>query len=155
MNLGPLTLPAEAEESGTKGAGEGAEEEETVAAGASYEEIIEKIDIGGPSMLRSAAKNHDSVAVVCDPADYARVAAEIADGGTTMDLRRALARKVFQRTGAYDSAIGQWFMREEGCGLRYGENPHQSAAFFSDMDGQGLGGAEDRERVAISDPAPV
>ena len=116
--------------------------EETVAAGASYEEIIEKIDIGGPSMLRSAAKNHDSVAVVCDPADYAQVAAEIADGGTTMDLRRALARKVFQRTGAYDSAIGQWFMREEGCGLRYGENPHQSAAFFSDMDGQGLGGAE-------------
>ncbi len=116
--------------------------EETVAAGASYEEIIEKIDIGGPSMLRSAAKNHGSVAVVCDPADYARVAEEIADGGTTLELRRELARKVFQRTGAYDSAIGQWFMREEGRELRYGENPHQSAAFFPDMDGHGLGGAE-------------
>lgn len=115
--------------------------EETVASGASYDEIIEKIDIGGPSMLRSAAKNHDSVAVVCDPSDYARVAAEIGEGGTTMALRKELARKVFQRTGDYDRAIGQWFMREEGRGLRYGENPHQSAAFFPDMDGQGLGGA--------------
>ncbi len=115
--------------------------EETVAAGASYEEIIEKIDIGGPSMLRSAAKNHDSVAVVCDPSDYSRVAAEIAEGGTSIELRKELARKVFQRTGDYDRAIGQWFMREEGRDLRYGENPHQSAAFFPDMDGKGLGGA--------------
>jgi phosphoribosylaminoimidazolecarboxamide formyltransferase / IMP cyclohydrolase len=115
--------------------------EETVATGGSYEEIIEKIDIGGPSMLRSAAKNHDSVAVVCDPADYARVAVEIANGGTTLELRRELARKVFQRTGDYDTAIAQWFLREDGAGLRYGENPHQAAAFYPDFKRQGLGAA--------------
>lgn len=115
--------------------------EETVAAGGSYDEIIEKIDIGGPSMLRSAAKNFASVAVVCDPADYPRVAAELAAGGTTVELRNELARKVFQRTGAYDQAIGRWFQREAGAGLRYGENPHQQAAFYPDASGLGLGGA--------------
>jgi phosphoribosylaminoimidazolecarboxamide formyltransferase/IMP cyclohydrolase len=116
--------------------------EETVAAGGTREEIIEKIDIGGPSMLRSAAKNHDSVAVVCDPSDYAAVAAEIASGGTTLDLRRELATKVFARTGEYDTAIGQWFSREQGSGLRYGENPHQAAGFYPDSSRRGLGEAE-------------
>lgn len=116
--------------------------EETVQAGGSDSEIIEKIDIGGPSMLRSAAKNHASVAVVCDPRDYARVAEEIAQGGTTLELRTELARKTFQRTGAYDTAIARWFQGREGASLRYGENPHQAAGFFRDLDGQGLGGAE-------------
>jgi phosphoribosylaminoimidazolecarboxamide formyltransferase / IMP cyclohydrolase len=116
--------------------------EETVEAGGSDTEIIEKIDIGGPSMLRSAAKNHASVAVVCDPRDYTRVAEEIAQGGTTLGLRSELARKTFQRTGAYDTAIARWFQGKEGAALRYGENPHQVAAFYADLSGDGLGGAE-------------
>lgn len=116
--------------------------EETIAAGGTREEIIEKIDIGGPSMLRSAAKNHDSVAVVCDPCDYAIINAELAAGGTTLELRRELAAKVFARTGEYDTAIGQWFSREEGAGLRYGENPHQTAGFYPDSRRHGLGEAE-------------
>jgi len=116
--------------------------EETVEAGGSDTEIIEKIDIGGPSMLRSAAKNHASVAVVCDPRDYTRVAEEIAQGGTTLALRSELARKTFQRTGAYDTAIARWFQGKEGAALRYGENPHQAAGFYADLSGEGLGGAE-------------
>jgi phosphoribosylaminoimidazolecarboxamide formyltransferase/IMP cyclohydrolase len=115
--------------------------EETVAAGGSREEVIEKIDIGGPSMLRSAAKNHDGVAVVCDPADYEVVADEIRAGGTTLPLRRALARKVFERTAEYDAAIGRWFADQAGAGLRYCENPHQGAGFYPDPARDGLGGA--------------
>jgi len=115
--------------------------EETVASGADAEAIIEKIDIGGPSMLRSAAKNHESVAVVCDPEDYARVSEEIRAGGTTLELRKELAGKVFARTGEYDQAIGQWFGRESGATLRYGENPHQEAAFHPDAAPRGLGSA--------------
>jgi phosphoribosylaminoimidazolecarboxamide formyltransferase/IMP cyclohydrolase len=116
--------------------------EETVAGGGSVEEIIEKIDIGGPSMLRSAAKNHESVAVLCDVVDYVAVAEEIASGGTTMETRRRLAAKVFARTGEYDTAIGRWFAEQEGGALRYGENPHQSAGFFPDASSFGLGAAE-------------
>ncbi|MCH2101007.1 MAG: bifunctional phosphoribosylaminoimidazolecarboxamide formyltransferase/IMP cyclohydrolase, partial [Planctomycetes bacterium] len=116
--------------------------EETVEAGRSDSEIIEKIDIGGPSMLRSAAKNYAGVAVVCDPRDYTRVAEEVSQGGTTLELRVELARKTFQRTGAYDTAIARWFQGGEGASLRYGENPHQAAGFYPDLDGQGLGGAE-------------
>jgi len=116
--------------------------EETVAAGGTREEIIEKIDIGGPSMLRSAAKNHDSVAVVCDPIDYAKVINEVAAGGTTLQTRRELAAKVFARTGEYDTAIGQWFARQQGGELRYGENPHQSAGFYPDASRTGLGAAQ-------------
>lgn len=116
--------------------------EETVAGGGSYEEIIEKIDIGGPSMLRSAAKNHDSVAVLCDPADYSRVAAELAGGGTTLATRKALAAKVYARTGEYDAAIGRWFADQAGAGLRYGENPHQTAGFYPDAQPRGLGAAK-------------
>jgi phosphoribosylaminoimidazolecarboxamide formyltransferase/IMP cyclohydrolase len=127
--------------------------EETVARpGVGFEEAIENIDIGGPSMLRSAAKNHESVTVVCDPEDYPRVLRAMAAGGGALgDLRRALALKVFQRTAAYDGAIARYLELEadvpdlsalSGLGeqfelrmkraqsLRYGENPHQKAALY-------------------------
>ncbi len=116
--------------------------EETAAAGAARAEVVEKIDIGGPSMLRSAAKNHDFVAVLCDPADYAAVAQEIREGGTTLATRRRLAAKVFARTSAYDGAIARWLAEDCGAGaLRYGENPHQRAAFVADAPARGLGAA--------------
>lgn len=116
--------------------------EATVAKGAARDEVIENIDIGGPSMVRSAAKNHAYVAIVTDPADYAAVAET---GATTLDQRRAFAAKAYAATAAYDSAIAQWFAfadrgerfpatlplaftRTEE--LRYGENPHQSAALY-------------------------
>lgn len=85
--------------------------EQTLAKGdAGFEDLIEKIDIGGPSMLRSAAKNHERVTVVCDPADYATVLFELStQGSTTIATRRRLAAKVFARTAAYDSAISTWF----------------------------------------------
>jgi phosphoribosylaminoimidazolecarboxamide formyltransferase/IMP cyclohydrolase len=119
--------------------------EQTVAKGAKFEDCIENIDIGGPALVRAAAKNHDDVAVIVDPADYAEVAAEIEKhGGTTQELRRRLAAKAFARTSAYDSAIANWFadeLKEKAPAwrtfggklaeeLRYGENPHQSAAFY-------------------------
>jgi phosphoribosylaminoimidazolecarboxamide formyltransferase/IMP cyclohydrolase len=122
--------------------------EATVAKGADFDTCIENIDIGGPSMIRAAAKNHAAVTVVVDPADYAKVLAEIAahDGATTPDFRRELAHKAFARTGAYDAAIATWFAGARGetfpenlflVGrraevLRYGENPHQEAAFYTD-----------------------
>ncbi|MGH7992108.1 MAG: bifunctional phosphoribosylaminoimidazolecarboxamide formyltransferase/IMP cyclohydrolase [Limisphaerales bacterium] len=112
-------------------------------------DAIENIDIGGPSMLRSAAKNHESVTVVMDPLDYAEVAGQIqAKGNTTLELRRKLAAKVFARTAAYDAAIAAYLKKEfiaaQGSGLpaslsifaplaqplRYGENPHQKAALY-------------------------
>jgi phosphoribosylaminoimidazolecarboxamide formyltransferase/IMP cyclohydrolase len=127
--------------------------EETVAKpGVEFAEAIENIDIGGPSMLRSAAKNHASVTVVCDPADYPAVLAATAAGPAALaPLRRRLALKVFQRTAAYDAAIARYLELEEagpdlealsGFGarltlswdkaqaLRYGENPHQKAALY-------------------------
>ncbi|SNB64925.1 phosphoribosylaminoimidazolecarboxamide formyltransferase / IMP cyclohydrolase [Arboricoccus pini] len=118
--------------------------EATVARGADFEETIENIDIGGPAMLRSAAKNHEGVAVIVDPDDYALVLAEITEGGTTAETRRLLAAKCFARTAAYDAAIASWFARElkqpfparmtiagtRRQALRYGENPHQAAAFY-------------------------
>ena len=126
--------------------------EQTVARpGVKLEEAIENIDIGGPSMLRSAAKNHESVTVVCDPADYAAVLAALEAPDTLPPLRRRLALKVFQRTAAYDGAIAQHLEREfsepdlaavagfpdaltltyaKASGLRYGENPHQQAALY-------------------------
>ncbi len=123
--------------------------EATVARGADFATCIENIDIGGPSMLRSAAKNHDFVAVLTDPADYAEVIAALTStGGTSLALRRALAAKTFTRTGAYDSAIAAWFQTQVEIGtprqlalggtliqtLRYGENPHQAAAFYASGD---------------------
>src|SRR5262245_43040522 len=120
--------------------------EATVAKGAAYEECVENIDIGGPAMIRAAAKNHASVTVVVEPADYARVLAEMAErgGATSLELRKALAAKAYARTAAYDAAISGWFadaLGERaptwraiggrlGQELRYGENPHQRAAFY-------------------------
>ena len=128
----------------------------TVASGAGYEECIEKIDVGGPSMIRGAAKNHASVAVVTDPSDYARAAEAARRGGFDAGERAALAAKAFARTAAYDAAIARWTAQiygdaaagEEnelfGCAkvadLRYGENPHQAAALYS-AGGGGVAGA--------------
>jgi phosphoribosylaminoimidazolecarboxamide formyltransferase/IMP cyclohydrolase len=121
--------------------------EATVAKGADEETCIENIDIGGPSMIRSAAKNHESVTIVTDAADYATVQAEMKanQGATTLALRKHLAYKAYSRTAAYDAAISQWFARTLEVAtpetltltatlrqpLRYGENPHQQAAFYS------------------------
>jgi phosphoribosylaminoimidazolecarboxamide formyltransferase / IMP cyclohydrolase len=118
----------------------------TVARGAPFEDCIENIDIGGPSLIRGAAKNHEFVTVVTDPADYEAVLAEMrAHGGaTTLELRRRLAGAAYARTAAYDAAIAQWFAAQRGetfpqtlaiAGeraqlLRYGENPHQQAALY-------------------------
>jgi phosphoribosylaminoimidazolecarboxamide formyltransferase/IMP cyclohydrolase len=120
--------------------------EATVAKGAASDDCIENIDIGGPAMIRAAAKNHSDVAVVVDADDYARLLDELnAHGGaTTLALRKALAQKAYARTAAYDAAISNWFANElhdQAPGyrafggkllqpLRYGENPHQSAAFY-------------------------
>jgi phosphoribosylaminoimidazolecarboxamide formyltransferase/IMP cyclohydrolase len=120
--------------------------EATVAKGAGYDECVENIDIGGPAMIRAAAKNHADVTVVVEPEDYAALLAELASrgGATTLALRRRLAAKAYARTAAYDAAISNWFAREltdptpgfRAFGgklaeaLRYGENPHQSAAFY-------------------------
>ena len=118
--------------------------EETVARGGSYDDCVENIDIGGPAVVRSAAKNHEHVTVIVDPADYAAIQAEIeASGGTTLETRKRLAGKAFSRTASYDSMISQWFSKElqnfppymAGATLkqelRYGENPHQKAAFYT------------------------
>ena len=130
---------------------------ETVArAGVTVDEAIEQIDIGGPSMLRSAAKNHDAVTVVVDPADYARVADALKAGGVGPGLRRELAVKVFRETATYDAAIAQWLEAHAGAAadgglpaflllalerrqaLRYGENPEQKAAFYVTGEGGSL-----------------
>jgi len=122
--------------------------EATVARGAPRDEIIENIDIGGPSMVRSAAKNHAFVAIVTDPADYDALISEMAlnNGATTLALRRQLAARAFAATARYDGMIASWFgFADQGepfpetlpltlkraTTLRYGENPHQSAAFYS------------------------
>lgn len=120
--------------------------EETVAKGAAYDDCIENIDIGGPAMIRAAAKNHGDVAVVVDTTDYALVLEELTthSGMTTYETRQKLAAKAYARTAAYDAAISNWFAatlnndapdyRAFGGRLaqplRYGENPHQTAAFY-------------------------
>ena len=120
--------------------------EETVAKGAAYDDCIENIDIGGPAMIRAAAKNHGDVAVVVDVSDYTRVLDVLATnkGATTLTLRKALAQKAYARTAAYDAAISNWFANELGEDapdyravggklaekMRYGENPHQAAGFY-------------------------
>lgn len=121
--------------------------EATVAKGAAFEDCIENIDIGGPAMIRSAAKNHAHVVVVTEPAHLARITAEIeATGGTSAELRRELAAAAYARTAAYDAAISTWFAGQLGQDfpprlafagqlaqtLRYGENPHQKAGFYLD-----------------------
>ena len=121
--------------------------EATVAKGADFDDCIENIDIGGPAMIRSAAKNHAGVAVLTEPAHFAEIQAEIeAQGGTTLTTRRRLAAAAFARTASYDAAISGWFAKQEKQdfpprlamagvlrqSLRYGENPHQQAAFYVD-----------------------
>lgn len=123
---------------------------DTVASGAPFDACVEQIDIGGPSMVRAAAKNHPAVAVVTDPADYGQVAQCLAAGGFTLAQRRALAAQAFAHTAAYDAAVATWFAQQVqdpaegatppayvGVGyqrlspLRYGENPHQAAAVYT------------------------
>jgi phosphoribosylaminoimidazolecarboxamide formyltransferase/IMP cyclohydrolase len=120
--------------------------EATVAKGAAFDDCIENIDIGGPAMIRAAAKNHADVAVVVEPDDYAALLAELSQhgGATTLSLRKKLAAKAYARTAAYDAAISNWFAQTLADpapayrafggrlaeALRYGENPHQSAAFY-------------------------
>ncbi|WP_137898396.1 bifunctional phosphoribosylaminoimidazolecarboxamide formyltransferase/IMP cyclohydrolase [Sphingomonas sp. 2SG] len=136
--------------------------EATVARGADRDTVIENIDIGGPSMVRSAAKNHAYVAIVTDPADYAIVAA----GETTLDQRRLFAAKAFAATASYDGAIARWFgtvdqaepfpavlpvTMTRAASLRYGENPHQSAAFYASNDGvRGIGQARQVQGKELS-----
>ncbi|WP_239805180.1 bifunctional phosphoribosylaminoimidazolecarboxamide formyltransferase/IMP cyclohydrolase [Croceicoccus hydrothermalis] len=118
---------------------------ETVKSGADRDTVIENIDIGGPSMVRSAAKNHAYVAMLTDPADYDELLNQIDAGGTTLSFRKRMAAKAFAATAAYDAAISQWFAyvdQEERfpprramasrlvTPLRYGENPHQKAALY-------------------------
>ncbi|GAB4359726.1 MAG: bifunctional phosphoribosylaminoimidazolecarboxamide formyltransferase/IMP cyclohydrolase [Kiloniellaceae bacterium] len=121
--------------------------EATLASGADYDTCVENIDIGGPAMVRAAAKNHDFVAIVTDPADYAAVEAEMRahKGAVSAALRRRLAMSAFSHTAAYDAMIAGWLARQQGetfprqlsvAGrlkqtLRYGENPHQQAAAYS------------------------
>ncbi len=122
--------------------------EATIAAGAPFDECIENIDIGGPALIRAAAKNHDSVAILTTPGHYETILAELAKyGGTTLATRKTLAAQAYARTSAYDSAIAAWFADQNAepypatitiAGalkqtLRYGENPHQSAAFYTSM----------------------
>jgi phosphoribosylaminoimidazolecarboxamide formyltransferase/IMP cyclohydrolase len=122
----------------------------TVASGAGYDEVVEQIDIGGPSMVRAAAKNHPSVAVVVDPARYADVLSAVAAGGFDLTARKRLAAAAFAHTAAYDTAVAGWFAEqtlspedggwpavtgvalERADVLRYGENPHQQAAVYAD-----------------------
>ncbi len=139
---------------------------ETVASGAGPDEIIEQIDIGGPSMVRGAAKNHANVAVVTDPARYPELLGAVVDGGFSLTQRRRLAAEAFAHTARYDVAVASWFAAQADPGdggtgdadsdggfpeflgatwhrrsvLRYGENPHQSAALYLD-DSAGAGGA--------------
>ena len=123
--------------------------EATIAKGASYDETIENIDIGGPAMIRSAAKNHAYVTVLVDPNDYAPVLEAMRQqGGVPYELRQKLAAKAYARTAAYDSVISNWFAQTLGYSdipyrtfggrlaevMRYGENPHQWAAFYSNGD---------------------
>ncbi len=131
---------------------------ETVRSGANPDECVEQIDIGGPSMVRAAAKNHPSVAIVTSPARYADVLAAVDAGGFTLSQRKGLAAEAFARTAAYDVAVANWFAStyvgaedgwpafagetwEKSAVLRYGENPHQAAALYVDGTG-GLAGAE-------------
>jgi len=124
--------------------------EETVAKGAGFDECIENIDIGGPSMIRSAAKNHKDVVVITNPASYEEIKSEIEEnnGNVSSEKKRILALEAFSKTASYDSAISNWFCKQEDITfpetlnisskqkqvLRYGENPHQKAALYVNDD---------------------
>ena len=127
---------------------------ETIATNSDYAECIEQIDIGGPSMLRGAAKNHGSVAVVSNPSQYSAIYEALPAGGFTFAERQRLAMHTFRATAEYDSTIAEWLGGELGladewrsfiwkkmAGLRYGENPHQAANLYSGAPGGGLAGA--------------
>jgi phosphoribosylaminoimidazolecarboxamide formyltransferase/IMP cyclohydrolase len=151
--------------------------ETTIAGGAGYDEAVEMIDIGGPAMIRAAAKNHAGVVVVTSPEDYEAVLAALQAGdGIPARLRRQLAAKAFARTAAYDAAIAQWFAGEPGGPqdepmfgqtaerlperltitatrrqrLRYGENPHQQAAFYVTDRTRGIGAADQVQGKELS-----
>ncbi|MDX1974609.1 MAG: bifunctional phosphoribosylaminoimidazolecarboxamide formyltransferase/IMP cyclohydrolase [Rickettsiales bacterium] len=140
--------------------------EATVAKGASPEDCIENIDIGGPSMVRSAAKNHAYVTIVTDPADYAKVIEEMKanKNATTLETRRLLAAKAFARTAAYDSAINSWLFGQLGepfpatitlsgtlsRSLHYGENPHQKAAYYATSSTPSLATAKQVQGAELS-----
>ncbi|MFE4218453.1 bifunctional phosphoribosylaminoimidazolecarboxamide formyltransferase/IMP cyclohydrolase, partial [Streptomyces sp. NPDC056853] len=133
----------------------------TVASGASDDECVEQIDIGGPSMVRAAAKNHPSVAVVTSPERYADVLAAVKEGGFDLTARKRLAAEAFQHTAAYDVAVAAWFAEGYAAAddsgfpdftgatyarknvLRYGENPHQPAALYT----SGVGGLAEAEQL--------
>ena len=142
---------------------------DTVMSGASQDEVVEQIDIGGPSMVRAAAKNHPSVAVVVTPEAYPDVLAAVASGGFTLDQRKALAAAAFRHTATYDIAVASWmgnvvapddvdgfpgwvgFSATRAASLRYGENPHQRAALFTNDYGQpGLAGAKQLQGKEMS-----
>ncbi|MEM6847499.1 MAG: bifunctional phosphoribosylaminoimidazolecarboxamide formyltransferase/IMP cyclohydrolase [Pseudomonadota bacterium] len=142
--------------------------EAALAAGKSPAELVETIDVGGPTMTRAAAKNFAAVAVVVEAADYAAVAAEVATGGTTLAMRRRLAAKAFARLAAYDATVASWMAEATAADdvavdhtawgavggrktgeLRYGENPHQSAAFYASGRG-GVAGARVMQGKALS-----
>ncbi|MFG2087622.1 MULTISPECIES: bifunctional phosphoribosylaminoimidazolecarboxamide formyltransferase/IMP cyclohydrolase [unclassified Spirillospora] len=136
---------------------------DTVDSGARPDECVEQIDIGGPTMVRAAAKNHASVSVIVDPSAYGAVLDAVKGGGFTLEERRRLAARAFAHTASYDVAVASWFASsyapdetaaqaqwpdflgvtwERANVLRYGENPHQRAALYTDASGGGLAGAE-------------
>ncbi|MEU8800480.1 bifunctional phosphoribosylaminoimidazolecarboxamide formyltransferase/IMP cyclohydrolase [Spirillospora sp. NPDC048819] len=136
---------------------------DTVDSGAAPDECVEQIDIGGPTMVRAAAKNHASVSVIVDPSAYGSVLDAVTAGGFTLEERRRLAARAFAHTASYDVAVASWFASsyapdetaaqaqwpdflgvtwERANVLRYGENPHQRAALYTDASGGGLAGAE-------------
>lgn len=147
---------------------------ETVASGAEGDDVVEQIDIGGPAMVRAAAKNHANVAIVVDPARYDEVIAALGDGGTTLAQRRQLAAAAFQHTADYDRHVAAWFARETAPAsdvteqaelelpqqltitaeladtLRYGENSHQQAALYRLAEGRGIAQAQQLHGKAMS-----
>ncbi|CAN5330484.1 bifunctional phosphoribosylaminoimidazolecarboxamide formyltransferase/IMP cyclohydrolase [soil metagenome] len=141
---------------------------ETLASGVLADECVEQIDIGGPSMVRAAAKNHPSVAVVTSPTTYEEVLESVRAGGFTLQQRRRLAAQAFAHTAAYDVAVAEWCARELAADdevlwptfagatyrrqsvLRYGENPHQPAALYADSEGGGLAAADQLHGRAMS-----
>jgi len=140
---------------------------QTVASGAGFDDCIEKIDIGGPSMVRAAAKNHACVAVLTSPAQYEDLQHALDEGGFTAAERRVLAAKAFAHTASYDVAVASWFARQDGVAtdgvptfvgttgelkekLRYGENSHQSAAVYLGDGEPGLAGAKQLHGKAMS-----
>jgi phosphoribosylaminoimidazolecarboxamide formyltransferase/IMP cyclohydrolase len=139
--------------------------EATVARGAPFDDCVENIDIGGPALIRAAAKNHDFVTILTDPAQYATVLEEVAaHGGTTHATRRRLAGAAYARTAAYDAAIAAWFAAQAAetfparltlsgtlrQTLRYGENPHQSAAFYTSGERPGIATARQAQGKELS-----